>query len=132
VGWLEEHLAEVNRRIETLTPQQALRLHGRAGVCFVDLRDGYELLKYGRITGAEHCPRGSLEFRLPVDSRFHRSYFSTHERYVFYCSHGQRSILATHTAQQLGLENVCHIEGGMIAWVAAGGPVDEDAKELDI
>jgi 3-mercaptopyruvate sulfurtransferase SseA len=33
--------------------------------------------------------------------------------------------LATQTAQKMGLENVCHIDGGFNAWKEAGGEVAE-------
>lgn len=128
---LDQHLAAVAQRIETLEPAAAIALLGAPGVCFVDLRDGFELLEHGRIPGAEHCPRGSLEFRIPQDSPWHRAFFATFDRFVFYCSHGQRSILATDTARQQGLANVCHIRGGMIAWVAAGGPVEIQSRPAD-
>lgn len=118
-----EYLQQIYDRIETIDAVEAIKLHEGDDVCFVDLRDGHELDEYGLIPGAEHCPRGSLEFRIPQSSLYHRSLFSKNQRFVFYCSHGQRSILATDTAQKLGLKNVCHIKGGMIAWVKAGGDV---------
>ncbi len=121
----QQTLHEISERISEIDPVNALKLQGQEGVCFVDLRDGYELEQYGKIPGAEHCPRGSLEFRIPDGSDYHRSFFSQYERFVFYCSHGQRSILAVDTAEQLGLRNVCHIKGGMIAWVQAGGSVEK-------
>lgn len=125
-----QRLEKIRARITTVEPQEARKLLGREDVCFVDLRDGYELEEYGMIPGAEHCPRGSLEFRIPADSDYHQSFFSQDKRFVFYCSHGQRSILATDTAQQLGLQNVCHIRGGMIGWVKAGGEVVKAEKRL--
>lgn len=119
----KKHLQEISDRIETIEPVEAIELLKRGEVCFVDLRDGFELDEYGLIPGAKHCPRGSLEFRIPVESEFHRTYFSSGKCFVFYCSHGQRSILATDTAKQMGLDDVCHIRGGMRAWVEAGGKV---------
>jgi rhodanese-related sulfurtransferase len=35
-----------------------------------------------------------------------------------------RSALAAQTVQRMGLEPVCHIEGGFRAWQEAGGPVE--------
>ncbi len=124
-----KNLQKISEQIVTIEPVEAIELHRKSEVCFVDLRDGFELLEHGLIPGAEHCPRGSLEFRIPVKSEFHQTYFSTCDRFVFYCSHGQRSILATDTAMKLGLENVCHIRGGMKAWLAAGGPVARYGSE---
>ena len=117
------HLQTISEAIETIEPIEAIELQKRDDICFVDLRDGFELVQHGKIPGSEHCPRGSLEFRIPAKSDYHRSFFGNYERFVFYCSHGQRSILATDTAQKMGLPNVCHIRGGMIAWVEAGGAI---------
>jgi rhodanese-related sulfurtransferase len=36
-----------------------------------------------------------------------------------------RSALAAQAVQHMGLEPVCHIEGGFRAWKDAGGPVEE-------
>ena len=119
-----EHLQSISEKIQTIDAVEAIEHHKCTDICFVDLRDGFELQEYGLIPGAMHCPRGSLEFRIPAHSDYHHSFFSSFKRFVFYCSHGQRSILATHTAQKLGLENVSHIGGGMIAWVEAGGAVE--------
>lgn len=55
-------LAEANAVIETVAVDQALRLHGDAGVVFVDLRDPREIQREGRIPGSFSCPRGMLEF----------------------------------------------------------------------
>ena len=117
------HLQKISDKIKTIEPAEAIELHRLKEVCFVDLRDGFERLEHGTIPDAEHCPRGSLEFRIPRESEYHRSYFSKIKRFVFYCSHGQRSILATDTAGQMGLDDVCHIRGGMKAWIEAGGAV---------
>ncbi len=119
-----QYLQSISEKIKTIDAIEALEHHKAAEICFVDLRDGFELMEYGLIPGARHCPRGSLEFRIPADSAYHHAFFSRFKRFVFYCSHGQRSILAIHTAQKLGLENVSHIAGGMIAWVEAGGAVE--------
>jgi len=125
---LQKKLDQILTRICTLDVREALALLGQPDVCFVDLRDGHEIDIYGKIPGSEHCPRGSLEFRIPSDSPYHRSFFTNDRRFVFYCSHGQRSILATDTARQLGLQNVCHIKGGMVAWVKAGGAVEKGGQ----
>ncbi|HXT80595.1 MAG TPA: rhodanese-like domain-containing protein [Acetobacteraceae bacterium] len=48
---------------------------------------------------------------------------------MFFCAGGWRSALAAKTAQEMGLENVSHIEGGFTAWKKAGGPVEESAPK---
>ena len=112
------------RAIETLTAPEALALHGRDDVVFVDLRDIRELNRDGRVPGAFHCPRGMLEFWIDPQSKYHKPVFAADKRFVFFCAAGQRSALATETAQRMGLNPVAHIAGGFGAWKAAGGPVD--------
>jgi rhodanese-related sulfurtransferase len=112
------------RAIETLTAPAALALHGRDDVVFVDLRDIRELNREGRVPGAFHCPRGMLEFWIDPQSKYHKPIFAEDKRFVFFCAAGQRSALATETAQRMGLNPVAHIAGGFGAWKAAGGPVE--------
>jgi rhodanese-related sulfurtransferase len=112
------------REIESLSAQQAIGLHGRDDVVLVDLRDIRELQREGRVPGAFHCPRGMLEFWIDPASKYHKPVFAQDKRFVFFCAAGQRSALATQSAQRMGLAPVAHISGGFTAWKAAGGPVE--------
>ena len=49
--------------------------------------------------------------------------------FVFYCNGAWRSALAADTAQQMGLEPVCEMDGGFTAWKSAGFPVAERARK---
>lgn len=120
-------LAEAEAEIETLAINEALALYNNPDVVFVDLRDVREVKKEGRIPGSVHAPRGMLEFWVDPDSPYHKEVFSSGKRLVFHCAAGWRSALATQTAQQMGLDNVCHIEGGFSAWKEAAGPVEAKA-----
>jgi rhodanese-related sulfurtransferase len=123
-------VAAAEREIETLPAADAKALHGRDDVVFVDLRDIRELTREGRVPGAFHCPRGMLEFWIDPESKYHKQAFAQDKRFVFFCAAGQRSALATQTAQRMGLKPVAHIAGGFTAWKEAGGPVEtaEPAK----
>ena len=124
---VHELVAAAEREIETLAADAAIALHGRNDVVLVDLRDIRELAREGRIPGAFHCPRGMLEFWVDPDSKYHKPVFAADKRFVFFCAAGQRSALATQTAQRMGLAPVAHIAGGFSAWKAAGGPVEAPA-----
>ena len=117
-------VAAAERAIETLSVREALALHGRDDVVFIDLRDIRELTREGRVPDAFHCPRGMLEFWIDPESKYHKPVFAQDKRFVFFCAAGQRSALATETAQRMGLRPVAHIAGGFGAWKAAGGPVE--------
>jgi hypothetical protein len=114
--------------ITTYSVDDARDLHGRDDVVFVDLRDPRELEREGVIPGAFHAPRGMLEFWVDPESPYHKPVFSEPgKRYVLFCAGGWRSALSTHTLQQMGLEEVGHIEGGFGAWKASGAPVADKA-----
>jgi rhodanese-related sulfurtransferase len=112
------------REIETLPVEQAIAMHGRDDVVFVDLRDPRELAREGQLPGAFSCTRGMLEFWIDPDSPYHKPVFAQDKRFVFFCAGGMRSALATQTAQHMGLKPVAHIAGGFGAWKKAGGPVE--------
>ena len=120
----KEMLAEANARIETVSPEAAQTMLGRDDVLFVDLRDPREREREGVIPGAFACTRGMLEFWIDPESPYHKPEFASGKRYVFFCAGGWRSALATATAQEMGLDKVCHIDGGFGAWKKAGGAVE--------
>ena len=116
-------VAEANAEIETIPVETAIGLTGKADVLFVDLRDPREIAREGKMPGAFACTRGMLESWIDPDSPYAKPVFAEPKRFVFFCAGGLRSALAAKTAQDMGLENVAHIEGGFAAWKQAGGAV---------
>jgi len=116
-------LAEAEALVEAVDVAEAARLHGRDNVVFVDLRDPREREREGTIPDAFACPRGMLEFWIDPESPYHKPVFAEDRLFLFYCASGWRSALATKTALEMGLENVCHLEGGFTAWRDKGSPV---------
>ena len=112
------------REIETVSIEDALKLHGRADTVLIDLRDPRELEREGKIPGAFHCPRGMLEFWIDPESPYYKDRFGQDKKYVFFCASGLRSALAAKTAQDMGLEPVAHVLGGFKGWKDAGGPTE--------
>ncbi len=121
---LKQLLDEANAEIETLSVEAAIALHGKDDVLFVDLRDPRELDREGRMPGAFSCTRGMLEMWIDPDSPYHKPVFAESKRFVFFCAGGWRSALAAKTAQDMGVENVAHVEGGFGAWKKASGPME--------
>lgn len=117
-------VAEAEAAVRTLTIDEALAMHGREDVVFIDLRDVRELAKTGRVAGARHVPRGMLEFWIDPETSYHKPFFAEDKTFVFYCAGGLRSALSAKTAQEMGLSPVAHIAGGMAAWLEAKGPID--------
>ena len=112
------------REIETLSIEDAIKLHGRDDTVLVDIRDIRELTRDGRVPGAFHCPRGMLEFWIDPASSYHKPLFAQDKRFVFFCAGGLRSALAAQAAHRMGLKPVAHIRGGFGAWMTGGGPVE--------
>ena len=117
-------VAEANAQVDKLEIEDALALHEKDDVVFVDLRDIRELAKTGRIAGARHVPRGMLEFWIDPESPYHKPFFAEDRTFVFYCAGAWRSALAAKTADDMGLAPVAHLAGGIQAWIDAGGPID--------
>lgn len=111
--------------VTTHSAEQALALHGRADVLFVDIREPAELQREGQVPGAFHAPRGVLEFWVDPASAWHRPALGQPGvQLLLYCAVGWRSALAALTLQQMGVAGVSHLGGGLAAWKAAGGPVE--------
>ncbi|MDN5862146.1 MAG: rhodanese-like domain-containing protein [Salinisphaera sp.] len=121
-------VAEANQVVDHAPAEDLKQLHGEPGITFVDLRDVRELEREGMIPDAFHCPRGMLEFWIAEDSPYTKPQFQTGDRFIFYCAGGARSALAARVAQEMGLENVSHIDDGFAGWKQAGGPIAERQK----
>ena len=112
------------REIETISVEEARKLHGSPDVTFVDLRDPRERDREGKIPGAFSCTRGMLEFGIDPASPYHKPQFAEDKKFIFFCNAGWRSVLATQTAQQMGLKPVVHMEGGFTEWKKSGAPIE--------
>ncbi len=128
VGY-KQLIEEAEKHIDTLSIDDAAGLLNDDRTTFIDIRDIRELQREGKLPGAVHAPRGMLEFWVDPDSPYHRDLFAENKRFVFYCASAWRSALATHTVQQMGMENVCHLEGGFNAWKEADKPIEAVQKK---
>jgi rhodanese-related sulfurtransferase len=117
-------LSEANQVVLSYSPTEAMILLSDESVVFVDVRDAPELQREGKIPGALHASRGMLEFLVDPESPFHNPLFASGKKFLFYCASGGRSALATKTAQEMGLEQVAYISGGIKAWKEASLPVE--------
>ena len=117
------------QEIETLSLAQAVKLLDDDNTVFVDIRDIRELDRSGKIPGALHAPRGMLEFWVDPESEYHRDIFSSGKKFVLYCAKSHRSALATLTLKNMGLNPVCHIDGGFEAWLHKGLASERIAKK---
>ena len=117
-------VSEANEQVEEISVANALRLVKHKTVLFIDVRDIREVAKTGRVPGARHVPRGMLEMWIDPETPYHREFFAEDRKFIFYCASAWRSALAAKTAQDMGLTRVAHLEGGINAWIDAGGPIE--------
>ena len=126
---VKEMLAAANQAVPRLSPDQAKTKLKEPGVVIVDVRDGTEVAKSGKLKGALNISRGMLEFNADPESPYHKDVFASGKEFVFYCNGAWRSALAADVAQQMGLPRVVEMEGGFTAWKNAGLPVAERTKK---
>lgn len=112
-----ELINEAKSRIREVSPQdvQAMQRDG-ADVVYLDVREPNEW-NLGRMPGAMHIPRGTLETR--VEQMIPRD-----REVVLYCAGGNRSALAADTLREMGYEKVSSMSGGWRDWVQGGGSVE--------
>ena len=117
-------VAEASRDVETLSGEDALKLVGQPDVVFVDVREGEELQKTGKLKGAVHVPRGFLVFQADPTSPTQKPELGGNKKLVLYCGSGNRSALGAKTLRSMGITSVAHVAGGFPALQQAGGPID--------
>lgn len=118
-------VAEANRSVETVSAEEAVNLVNDPNVVMVDVREGEELQKTGKVQGAVHVPRGFLEFQADPTSPSHKAELGGGKRLVLYCGSGSRSALAAKTLKEMGIGNVAHVAGGFAALQQGGAPIEE-------
>ncbi len=116
----QQLIDEANAQVERITPTEADAFRSSQGVLFVDLRDIRELWREGTIAGAISAPRGMLEFWIDPECKYYRKDFDGATKIVLFCASAWRSALSARDLQNMGVENVCHIDGGYSAWVKQG------------
>lgn len=122
---VKELVAEAEELVESLTLDEAKARLGDDDTVFVDIRDVRELQRDGKLPGAEHAPRGMLEFWFDPSSPYHKEVFAQDKTYVLYCASGWRSALGARALHDMGFDKICHLKGGFGAWKEAGHPVED-------
>tara|TARA_B100001057_G_scaffold106862_1_gene104484 strand:+ start:1614 stop:1997 length:384 start_codon:yes stop_codon:yes gene_type:complete len=106
-------VAEALEKIKTISPDEAHKKFNDKLCNLIDIRDIRELQKQGSIEGANHIPRGMLEFWLDPESAYYKDgKLDLNKEMVLFCAGGLRSALAAKTLQDMGFDNVSHIDGG--------------------
>ena len=106
-------VSEALKEIKTISIDEAHKLVNDNQCNLIDIRDIRELQKEGQVEGANHIPRGMLEFWLdPGSVYFKDGKLDLNKEMVLFCAGGLRSALAAKSLKEMGFEKVSHIDGG--------------------
>ena len=108
----------------TLTCDQAQLRMRDDHTLFVDLRGNGERIRDGVIPGSLHTPYLSIESAIKQGGTLHAMGTQTSKTLLLYCTYGERSAMALKKVKKLGINNSCHILGGINAWKKSNAPVE--------
>jgi glyoxylase-like metal-dependent hydrolase (beta-lactamase superfamily II)/rhodanese-related sulfurtransferase len=120
---LSEQDALIGER--TVAAADAISRLEDAAMVFVDVREESERTRRGTIPGAVHVPYQRLAENLRPGGALGALASRTGQELLLFCAYGERSALALQPVIGAGIDKVCHLGGGLDAWVKAGGPVEE-------
>lgn len=111
--------------VSTISCQEFAPLSKKGGFDLIDVRTPMEFYEVHAV-GSLNAPLDKLNPELIMTSRGARA----HEPLYVICRSGGRSAEACNAFVKAGFENVVNIEGGTLAWVAAGLPVNRGTKKM--
>ena len=109
-------VSEALEQIKTISTDEAYKMQSDNKCNLIDIRDIRELQKEGQVEGANHIPRGMLEFWIDPNSAYYKQgKIDPSKEIVLFCAGGLRSALAAKSLQDMGFKNVSHVDGGFSA-----------------
>lgn len=127
---IDQVLADARARLDRLSPQQAQRAVS-AGAVLVDIRPAAQRSAEGEIPGALIVERNVLEWRFDPASAARVPQASYDAHIIVVCSEGYTSSLAAAALHELGVRHATDLDGGFVAWQAAGLPVRSAGHDRD-
>jgi glyoxylase-like metal-dependent hydrolase (beta-lactamase superfamily II)/rhodanese-related sulfurtransferase len=121
IGFSQEEVAAKGWSLECTEVADAL---GSDAMLLVDLRDANERQQHGVIPHSVHAPYGDLDENIHSGGLLYELTKGSQKKLVFYCAYGERSAMAVKAAQEAGLNQACHLEGGIDAWRQADGVLE--------
>jgi rhodanese-related sulfurtransferase len=121
---IKQMMEAANAAVPRITPTQAQDMLAKGNTLVVDVRDGPEVDKSGKVAGALHVSRGMLEFRADPESPYHDKNFTKDKTIILYCASGGRSALAGKVLKEMGYGQVYNL-GAFKDWAEGGGSVDK-------
>lgn len=122
---IHDLVAEARAGLKRVDPQELERLLASGGAIVLDTRTPTDRERFGVIPGSIHMPRTTLEWMCdPASGYSHERITGFEQRLVAVCNEGYSSSLSAASLQRLGFRNATDLVGGVMAWKAAGLPVD--------
>jgi len=108
---VKDMMAAANQVVPRLPPDQAKAKLKEPNVVIVDVRDGTEIAKSGKVKGALHISRGLLEFQADPESPAFNRALAKDKTVLIYCASGGRSALGGKVLKDMGYRTVINIGG---------------------
>lgn len=119
---VDDLLAESRTRLDRLTPHEAAAAVAR-GAILVDIRPAAQRLESGEVPGALIVERNVLEWRFDPTCEARLPQAVDHDvQVIVLCEEGYTSSLAAAALKDIGLHRATDVDGGYVAWKAAGLP----------
>lgn len=109
--------------VPSISAEDAKNLRGNPGVVFLDVRDGDEVARSGKIAGAINISRGMLEFKADKEAPLYDKQFDDANTIIVYCASGARSALSCKTLMDMGYADVRDL-GTLNDWMEVDGALD--------
>ncbi len=101
--------------VVSVSAEQASHMLAEGDCDLVDVREPHEWAA-GHLPGARHVPLASF-LRNPTQHL-------VQDKVMFVCAHGGRSFAAAIAAANHGMREVYNLDGGTVAWVQLGFPLE--------
>ena len=108
---LKEMMAAANQAVPRLAPADAKKKLAEGGAVILDVRDGTEVAKSGKVKGALNISRGMLEFNADPESPYHNKALAKDKTVLVYCASGGRSALSGKVLKDMGYKTVFNLGG---------------------
>jgi rhodanese-related sulfurtransferase len=115
----KDMIAAADAVVPRLKPAQAKEMIAGGNVLVVDVRDGTEVAQTGKLKGAVHVARGSLEGRADPTAPTYNPAFKQDQPVILHCAGGGRAALAGKTLHDMGYTKV--FNGGGFKDLAEAG-----------
>lgn len=127
---IDAMLARARAELDRLGPEAAAAA-AADGAVLVDIRPQAQRRREGEIPDALIIERNVLEWRFDPTHPA-RLGIATHGlEVIVFCSEGYTSSLAAASLQQIGLPHATDMDGGFVAWRAAGLPTVPGGRPAD-